>query len=59
MRIFLGKPRNRMGIAIERWEKIGPKNHYAMRLPADCHLEIVRLWGVSIGGWFVGVQRLK
>lgn len=61
MRIFTGRPRNRMGYAIEDWVEVPrdkPGRYYEKRLPACVHKEIKRIWGIGIGCWFIGVQRV-
>lgn len=61
MRIFTGRPRNRMGYGIEDWAQVSQSptgRHYERRLPVGVHLEVTRIWGLGIGNWFVGVQRV-
>ncbi len=61
MRIFTGRPRNRFGYAIEDWVQVsqGPTGrHFEKRLPDCVYQEIKRIWGISIGGWFFGLQRV-
>lgn len=58
MRIFTGRPRNRMGIVFEEWVQIEPpKRLFAKRLPAKAYWEITRLFGVGIGSWSLVLQR--
>lgn len=59
MRIFLGVPRNRMGIVFEGWEQPDPeKRHFVQRLPAKAVWEVTRLFGMSIGHWALILQRV-
>lgn len=57
MRIYTGRFRERMGIVHPRWYRRKMDGVFERRLTKDCQVEIVRLWGISIGGVFIGVQR--
>lgn len=62
MRLFTGKPRNRFGYAIEDWVEVSRDERgrrHEKQLPACVHQEIIRIWGIAIFGFFIGVQRVK
>lgn len=62
MRIYTGTPRQRFGYAHEQWVQVPSDTggrHHVRELPAIVHQEVKRIWGISIGGWFFGVQRVE
>lgn len=59
MRLYTGLPRQRMGIAHPRCYRDPRDGVYKMRMSHACQVEITRLWGLSLFGVFIGVQRYR
>jgi len=59
MRIYSGKLRNRVGITIENWLYTPGTIIRRRALPENVSREITRLWGIQIGRYFLGIQRIE
>ena len=62
MKVFAGRPRNRIGYLIEDRALVAKSpigRDFEKRFPACLHMEVTRICGFGIGNWFIGVQRLS
>lgn len=57
MKIYAGRPADRLGLILPRWVREDRSQPFRKVLSAEAHAEITRIYGVTIFGWFFGVQR--
>lgn len=58
MRVYSGKLKNRVGICIENWMLTPGTSIRRRALPENVSREITKIWGIQIGRYFWGVQRI-
>lgn len=59
MKLYTGRPANRLALTLQHWVRDTPNGPLRQQFPAHAHAETVRLYGVTLFGWFIGVQRYK
>ena len=59
MKLYTGKPENRLALTLQEWKRDEPGGPLRRVFPNVAHAEITRLYGLTICGWFIGVQRYQ